>query len=157
MKWYMIEGLIVFKCEFSLSQKNVVPLWKLLDSLEKCGSLVYLGLIVPSFADPLKLKAEAFVRRFQHLVDSCSQLVALFCALNITKSHCDKATKSLTQQTTPTRSAFQVEFQVIPSGSYSKVDVDSRLLAPVHQQLLTHFNSRVANLPHRCRPSLFVS
>ena len=124
-----------------------MPLGVLLDSLEKCPSLVHLGLIVPSYSDPLKLPAEQFLRRFLRLAVSCSQLVALFCVLTVAKSHCVKAAKLLAQQLSATRPAFQVEFQSKSTGSDSDVIAESNVLAPVHQQLLVHFNSRVANRP----------
>ena len=138
-------------------QRNVVPLGMLLDALEKCPSLVHLGLNVPSYCDALKLPAEQFLRRFLRLAVSCSQLVALFCVLTVAKSHCIKATKLLAQQLTPTRPSFQAEFQSKTTGSDLNVDVESNVLAPAHQQLLVHFNSSVANRPYGCQPSLLLS
>jgi len=137
----------------------VVPLGMLLDSLERCASLEHLALVVPSYSDPLKLSSKSFTHRFLRLTVGCSRLVAFFCVLNSPKTHCLSATRSIVDVIQLKRPAFQADFQSMStsmSTSMLNFHVQSKLLSPIHRQVLVQFNSRVANRPHRSKPSIFL-
>lgn len=130
----------------------MVPLANLLDSVEKCPALTRLGLVSPSDAVPFKWSADVFTQRVVRLCLKLKHLVALFCVMNIPKSHIAKATKQLLRVITPARPSFCVDIQ---ASDKSSLDVESISLPLVHREVLVHCNSKVGIVPYDFKSFLF--
>ncbi|KAI9565505.1 hypothetical protein GHT06_009297 [Daphnia sinensis] len=126
-------------------QRNMVPLAKLLDSIEQCSALTRLGLVVPSDAAPFKWSAGVLTQRVVKFCMKLQNLVAFFCVMNIPKSHKATVVKQLLHVMSPRRPSFCVDIQA--SGE-NNLDHESFSLPLVHREILVHCNSRIGVVPY---------
>ncbi|XP_057373198.1 uncharacterized protein LOC130694049 isoform X2 [Daphnia carinata] len=128
----------------SIFQRNMVPLAKLLDSIEQCSALTRLGLVAPSDAAPFKWPAGVLTQRVVKFCMKLQNLVAFFCVMNIPKSHKATVTKQLLHVMSPIRPSFCVDIQATSENS---LDHESFSLPLVHREVLVHCNSRIGVVP----------
>lgn len=129
----------------SIFQRNMVPLAKLLDSIEQCSALTRLGLVAPSDAAPFKWSAGVLTQRVVKLCMKLQNLVAFFCVMNIPKSHKATVIKQLLHVMSPRRPSFCVDIQASDKNS---LDHESFSLPLVHREVLVHCNSRIGVVPY---------
>ncbi|EFX68230.1 hypothetical protein DAPPUDRAFT_330294 [Daphnia pulex] len=132
-------------------KRNMVPLAKLLDSIEQCPALIRLGLVVPSDEAPFKWTSEVLTHRMVTLCVKLQYLVAFFCVVNIPKSHKAKVLKQILQVVTPKRPSFSVDIQASHRLSW---EYESSTLPVLHREILVHCNSRVCVVPYDYKSSL---
>lgn len=123
----------------------MVPLAKLLDSIEQCSALTRLGLVAPSDAAPFKWSAGVLTQRVIELCMKLQNLVAFFCVMNIPKSHKATVIKQLLHVMSPRRPSFCVDIQASDKNS---LDHESFSLPLVHREVLVHCNSRIGVVPY---------
>lgn len=129
----------------------MVPLGKLLDTMEQCPSLIRLGLVSPSDTPPFKWNAEQLSRRLVHFCTKLPHLVAFFCLMSIPKSHSAKVSKQLQQTMALKRPAFCCDVQ---ASSKDRIEHVSSTLPRVHHEVLVNFQSRVSIVPYDYKCSL---
>lgn len=114
----------------------MVPLAKLLDSIEQCPALIRLGLVIPSDDAPFKWTVDVLTRRMVTFCVKLQYLVAFFCVINIPKSHKIKVLKQLLQIMTPKRPSFCVDIQ---ASDKMDLEHESSTLPFVHNEILENF------------------
>lgn len=129
----------------------MVPLGKLLDTLEQCPSLIRLGLVSPSETPPFKWTVDQLARRLLQFCTKLPHLVAFFCVMNIPKSHSAKVTKGLQQTMSLQTPAFCSDIQ---ASSKDRIEHGSSTLPRVHHEVLVNFQSRVGIVPYDYKCSL---
>jgi hypothetical protein len=129
----------------------MVPLGKLLDSIEQCPALIRLGLVTPSDVAPFKWTVDVLTHRLVMLCLKLQHLVAFFCVINIPKSHKAKVLKQLLQVVTRKRPCFCADIQ---ASDKTSSEHESSTLPLVHREILVHCNSRVCVVPYDYKSSL---
>lgn len=119
-------------------------MWKVLDALETCSTLVQLGLVTPSGKSPFSWNYDGFPMRLLGLCQRLPNLVALFFVFSSPKSHCSAATKLLNQSISAKRPAFRADVQ---TGNVTDTAFVSEILPVIHQEVLVKCTSQVGVFP----------
>ena len=127
---------------------------EILHAISKCASLVQLYLNMSSRAIPLvpkfnaipavsKLNGRLFSKKFLSLVDTLTNLICLYCFMNVPKSYCVKTTKLLTEIVTPKRPSFCVQLL-----SQQVCETYSTLLPFIHSKPLIDYRENFSSFPY---------